>query len=382
MTSKNNQRLIRRRALFLSQNADHPLYQFCLTGRELGTIAQISRVGRDNADELIGYQRPEVKKHVQDIVEYLNGKDVIFPNAIILALNADVRFIASRGPNVSDGFAQAGTLEIPIPKNGSDAPAWIVDGQQRVLALSKSKKADLPVPVTAFLARNVGVQRDQFIRINNARPLPKGLLSELLPAVDGPLPMRLAAKKAPSIICDELNRTASSPFFGLIKRHSTLKDPRGAKAVITDTSIMKMVEDSMGTTSGILFPYRNVATGETDVAGMVAILSLFWTGVRDVFPQAWGKDPAHSRLMHGAGIRAMGKLMDRVMGAIDPRLPIAANQVVEELLLIAPFCRWTSGAWEEMEAMKWNDIQNTPKHIRMLSNHLIRLYLGARSNLR
>lgn len=377
-----NPKLIKRRALLLAQNKDHPLYQFSLTGRELGTIAQISRVGRDNADELIGYQRPEVKKHVQDIVEYLNGEDVIFPNAIILALNADVRFVASRGPNVSDGFAQSGTIEIPIPRNGSDVPAWIVDGQQRVIALSKSKRADLPIPVTAFLARNVGVQRDQFIRINNARPLPKGLLSELLPAVDGPLPMRLAAKKAPSIICDELNRNSASPFFGLIKRHSTLKDPKRANAVITDTSIMKMVEDSMATTSGILFPYRNVATGETDVAGMVAILSLYWMGVKNVFLQAWGKDPAQSRLMHGAGIRAMGKLMDRVMGAIDPREPDARNQIIEELELIAPYCRWTSGIWEEMETMKWNAIQNTPKHIRMLSNHLIRIYLGARSKLR
>lgn len=31
-------------------------------------IAEISRVSRDDAGKLIGYQRPEVKKHIQDIV--------------------------------------------------------------------------------------------------------------------------------------------------------------------------------------------------------------------------------------------------------------------------------------------------------------------------
>ena len=41
--------------------------------------------------------------------------------------------------------------------------------------------------------------------------------------------------------------------------------------------------------------------------------------MRDTFPDAWGKPAEQSRLMHGAGIRAMGRLMDRIMSALDPR---------------------------------------------------------------
>ena len=36
--------------------------------------------------DLIGYQRPEVRQHVQEITEYLDGDQVLFPNPIIIAL--------------------------------------------------------------------------------------------------------------------------------------------------------------------------------------------------------------------------------------------------------------------------------------------------------
>ena len=71
---------IRRRALRLDQRGGHPLYLFSLIGEELLQIADISRVSRTEAGKLIGYQRPEVRRHVQDIVEYLNTDDILFPN--------------------------------------------------------------------------------------------------------------------------------------------------------------------------------------------------------------------------------------------------------------------------------------------------------------
>ena len=87
----------------------HPLYLFSLTGDELLTMADISRISRNDAGKLIGYQRPEVRKHIQDIVDYLNSEQVLFPNSIILALSSRVRFVRSRGPEVDDGCASAGT---------------------------------------------------------------------------------------------------------------------------------------------------------------------------------------------------------------------------------------------------------------------------------
>ena len=40
---------------------------------------------------------------------------------------------------------------------------------------------------------------------------------------------------------------------------------------------------------------------------------------------------------------------------------------------LAPCCAWTAGRWDMID-LHWNEIQNNPKHIRALSNVLVRLY--------
>ncbi len=368
---------IRRRALWLHQDEKHPLYVFSLTPEELIRVADISRLSRNDAGKLIGYQRPEVKRHVQDIVNYLDGTEVVFPNSIILALSSAVHFSRSRGPEVDDGLAVAGILDIPLPTAGQPKPAWVVDGQQRLLALSKCRRKGFPVPVSAFVADEVELQRDQFLRVNNTHPLPRGLITELLPEVSTNLPARLAARKVPAAICDWLNRNPTSPFCELIRRASSGRATRDA-GVATDTAVVKMIEESMSSTSGCLFPYRNIATGETDADGICAVLVAYWNAVRRVFPDAWGKPSHQSRLMHGAGIRAMGRLMDRVMAGVNGRDAKASEYAERELRRVAPLCRWTEGAWEDLNDLPWNEVQNVPRHIRVLSNYLIRSYVMAK----
>lgn len=367
-------RCLERRALRIEQSPDHPLYLFTLSGDELLQIADISRVSRDAAGKLLGYQRGEVKRHVDEIVEYLNSENVLFPNAIILALPSGVRFKKSRGPENSDELAVAGVLEIPIPGNGQRKPAWIVDGQQRAIALSRSRRKNFPVPVSAFVADDLDVQREQFLRVNSAKPLDVGLITELLPQVSTLLPQRMAARKMPSAICDWLSQNPKSPFHGLIRRPS-MPVAEKKRAVIADTSVVKMIEESLSSPSGCLFPYRNIATGETDFDGICDVLMTYWTAVKNVFPQAWGKPPTKSRLMHGAGIRAMGRLMDRIIPTVQLQKADRVTQVERELRKIAPACRWVSGVWDELNGLKWNEIQNVPRHIHALSNLLIRSYV-------
>ena len=107
-----------RRALCIEQARTGPLYLFTLRADEVFQVAEIARINRSKGDELIGYQRAEVRDHVQDILEYLDGDDVLFPNALILAMNGTVRFRRSRGPANDDGLAKAGVLEIPIAEPG------------------------------------------------------------------------------------------------------------------------------------------------------------------------------------------------------------------------------------------------------------------------
>lgn len=368
---------LRRLAIRIHQDDAHPLYLFALTGEEIIRLADISRVSRDDAGRLIGYQRPEVRKHVEDIVEYLNSDNVLFPNSIIIALSSRVRFVASRGPQIGNGFVSTGTIEIPIPDQDGPKPGWIVDGQQRTLALLKSKRSDVLVPVNAFVADEVDLQRDQFLRINNTRPLPRGLITELLPEVAFPLPARLAARKVPSALCDVLNQHPDSPFHGLIRRASTAREARGM-AVVADTSVVAMLAESLASPSGCLFPYRNLATGETDTDTILRLVFAYWAGVKRTFPQAWGKPAHESRLMHGVGIRAMGRLMDKVISPLEPRSSNLEKAIARELRVVQPLCRWTDGSWEDLGGLPWDELQNVPRHIRLLSNYLIREYVQRR----
>jgi DGQHR domain-containing protein len=372
--------LLARRALRVVQSPGSALYLFSLTAHEILQIADISRVARDQSGLLIGYQRPEVRNHINEIVDYLNSDQVIFPNPIIIALPSTVRFVLSRGPNVTDGTASGGTLEIPLPQNGDPKPGWIVDGQQRTLALAHASRRDFPVPVNAFIADSIELQRDQFIRINNSKPLPRGLVTELLPSIDSPLPPKLAMRQTPSALCDLLNTSQASPFCGLIRRASSPVDAR-RQTVITDTSIVNMLKESLTSPSGCLFPFRNMTSGETDFTTLWQLLLVYWTAVRDVFADAWGRPSTESRLMHGAGIRAMGRLMDRIMGSTDPRIEGCAEQVRTDLRLVAPHCRWTSGIWETL-GLDWNEIQNVPRHTNELSNYLVRMYVQAKAGRR
>jgi len=371
-------KVLARRALRVVQSPDCPLYLFSLTAQEILQIADISRVSRYQTGDLIGYQRPEVRQHVQQIVDYVDGDNVIFPNPIIIALPSTVRFASTRGPNARDDAASSvGTLKIPLPTNGGTKPGWIVDGQQRALALARAQRQDLPVPVNAFVADSIEIQRDQFLRINNTKPLPRGLVTELLPTISSPLPPRLALRQTPSALCDLLNTNDESPFFRLIRRSSTKGAPRD-KAVVTDTSIVNMLQESLTSPAGCLFPFRNMTSGETDFIGLWRLLVLYWTSVKNTFPDAWGGPATDSRLMHGAGIRAMGRLMDRIMATIDPRHDGAADLVAADLELVAPHCHWTSGRWDGLN-VRWNEIQNVPRHTNELSSYLVRTYVAAKA---
>jgi DGQHR domain-containing protein len=368
--------VIERRALSFRQNPDHEMFVFALRAHEVLSLASISRISRTEQEALIGYQRQEVRKHVEDILEYLNQDGALFPNALILAFNESVKFRRSRGPGTEDGLVQAGTLEIPVPGIDDPPPAWIVDGQQRALALSRARNGDFPVPVVGFVAPRVEVQREQFLRVNNTRSLPRALITELLPQTDLALPRWMAARKLPSAIVETLNSSSSSPFYRLIRRPSLANTKDTAeRGVVTDTALVEMVRARLTETGGCLFPHRNIATGETDTASALALLVSYWTAVRTVFPDAWGLPPTRSRLMHAAGIKAMGSLMDAMVPRVGANRDTAPEALAIELRRIADACRWTAGSWEGLGGVPWNGIEDTPRDVRLLSNHLVRLYV-------
>jgi DGQHR domain-containing protein len=355
------------RAVRAEQGGRTAVFAFFLYGADINRIADISRIRRDE-QELKGFQRPEIRSHVKEITAFLDSGPVLFPNAIILAMSPEVEFASARGrsPGNMCEVGDAGTLSIPVYPEGRRS-AWIVDGQQRSLALEAAKDRSIAVPVIGFVSDELATQREQFILVNKSRKLPTGLINELLPEVSVLLPRNLAAKQLPSRLCEALNNDPKSPFYQIIRRES---DAKGKAGIVTDSALIETMRTSLKTPAGALGQFKHNGGGN-DSEAMYEALLLYWTAVRDAFPTAWGKPSTESRLMHSAGIRAMGALMDTIMLRADgaPDKAVAVRIMLKRL---APLCRWTEGAWEGL-GLGWNEIQSTTQHITKLSDHLMHI---------
>jgi DGQHR domain-containing protein len=349
-----------------------PVYVTAIPGRDISQIAEISRLKKEGK-KLDGFQRTEIQAHVKQIAEYLNQGPSLFPNAIILAMTPQVRFVQTRGRQAVDkGCAKPGYLQIPLFDGGNKA-AWIVDGQQRSLALSKSNGHKLLVPVVAFVSASLDVQRQQFILVNRAKPLSRQLVNELLPETDELyLPRDLASAKIPSQLCTTLHETSRSPFYGRISRKSetTLR-----KDIINDSAVIRMIRERINSPTGALSHLKGYENGPSNLAEMYRVLEAYWSAVAAVFPNAWALPPEKSRLPHSAGIEAMGSLMDRIAGRIveldRTDLP---KQFEQQLRPLAKVCCWTNGTWPLINRA-WNDVEQTRRSVTELTRAVNSLFM-------
>jgi DGQHR domain-containing protein len=351
------------------RQGEHRLYSFAVDGKQLPRFTTVSRVHRDDEAQLQGYQRPEVLAHIASIRHYIESDAPMLPNALVVAFDKRVRFESDVRANPRQ-YSRPGTLVVPVDDEwpDEDKPGWIVDGQQRCAAIRSARVESFPICVTAFITDSDAEQRAQFILVNSTKPLPKGLIYELLPSTEGVLPTALVVRRFPAYLLDRLNHDDGSPFQGLI---STPTTPGGT---VKDNSVLKMLENSLS--DGALYRYRDHATGTGDVDSMLSLVTAFWRAVSDVFPDAWGKSPRRSRLMHGVGIVSMGFVMDAIAERYFRLGEPTESAFAADLRTLRDVCRWTSGEWEfsATNPRRWNELQNTPKDINLLSNYLLHEY--------
>lgn len=366
-------RELRLPALEVTQRPGRLLYTFAVDGKLLSSFAAVSRIRRDGENEIEGYQRPEVLSHIASIRRYLESETPMVPNALVVAFDKRVQFEAAQSGSGVD-YVRQGTLVIPLSsETDDDKPGWIVDGQQRSAAVREAGIKSFPMCVTAFITNDVHEQRSQFILVNSTKPLPKGLIYELLPVITGTLPKALQARKFPSALLHRLNGLTASPFYRKIQTPTT---PEG---IIKDNSILKMLETSLS--DGALYTYRDPETGYGDEEQMLALLVDFWSAVSEVFSHAWPDQknnvtPRKSRLVHGVGIASMGLLMDAIYDRYSRvRIPSKAD-FAGDLTAMVDVCKWTHGTWDlgPGQLRKWNDLQNTSRDIQLLSNYLLQEY--------
>jgi DGQHR domain-containing protein len=358
--------LLRVPALEIRQGPNRVLYSFAVDGKQLPRFTTISRIHRDDAASIQGYQRPEVLSHISAIRRYLESPDPMIPNALVVAFDSRVHFEPQPAVSSTE-FARQGTLVIPIEDAwaDSDKPGWIVDGQQRCAAIRDAKVDRFPICVTAFITDSDTEQRSQFILVNSTKPLPKGLIYELLPATSGTLPTLLQLRRFPAYLLDRLNHDSDSPLRSLIQT------PTCPEGVIKDNSMLKMLEHSLS--DGALYRFRDPVSGEGDVPAMLGLLKSFWGAVEETFPEAWKLQPRKSRMMHGVGIISLGFLMDAIADRYWRVTMPGTAEFAQDLKALRDVCRWTHGHWDfgPHAQLKWNELQNTPKDIQRLTNYLL-----------
>ena len=361
-------------ALEITQGPARRLYTFGIDGKLIPDIATVSRVRRDHETKLHGYQRPENLAHVATIRRYIDTDDnPLLPNAIVIAFDQRVRFEpAVSDDGRDDGYTRHGHLIIPVDPalDDADKPGFIVDGQQRCAAIRDARTESFPIAVSAFITEELSDQRSQFILVNSTKALPKGLIHELLPATTGTLPTPLMMRQVPATILERLNFDPDSPL------HGRIRTPTNPAGVIKDNSVLRMLENSL--TDGVLYRYRG-AYDLPNIGEMVTLIANYWRAVAEVFSEAWhDKTPRNSRLLHGAGIVAMGFLMDEITRRLPDGVPSPEDFAVE-LKTIKDDCAWTKGTWHfsNDNVRQWNDVQNTARDVKHLTDYLLTRYRQA-----
>lgn len=356
-------------AIEVRQGSGRLLYSFAVDGKLIPSFATVSRIRRGDDKQINGYQRPEVLSHIAEIRNYIESDAPMIPNAVVIAFDKSVRFESATDATSGNDYTRVGTLVIPNDPEVAleNKPGFIVDGQQRIAAIRDAQIESFPVCVTAFITVDVREQTEQFILVNSTKPLPKGLIYELLPETEAKLPSLLQRRRFHAYLLNRLNHEEGSTLKGKIQTPTT---PAG---VIKDNSILKMLENSLN--DGVLYRFRYTSEG-FDADSMMAVLQAFWGAVSDVFGEAWDLPPRRSRLMHGAGIVSMGFLMDAIAERHRKTDIPAKEQFAEDLYPLKGVCRWTDGYWDfgPGTQRKWNEIQNTTGDIRLLANYLLVQY--------
>jgi DGQHR domain-containing protein len=345
-------------AILAKQSESHSVFSFSAYASEIHAVAQIDRIGRDEDGSLKGFQRPQVARHIAEIRKYLDQDTAILPNPIVLAFTNAVSI-----KPLKDNFAEI-TIDV-----SAGPPGFVVDGQQRLTALSELPGRAFQVFVSGVICKDEDELRKQFILINNTRPLPKTLIYELLPTVDN-LPDRLAGRAKAAGMVEKLNFDERSSLKGQIKQHT---NPLG---ILSDTALQKLIMNSY--MDGALRELSREGDGDERA---FTLISNFFSAVQSTFSREWvDHKPRSSRLVHGAGLMAMGYVMEYLWSADHA---FSKEAFSAGLTPLVGKCAWSSGTWEfgVGNARPWNTIQNIPREWLELSQFLIRTIKNDRNSI-
>ncbi|BCF87087.1 DGQHR domain-containing protein [Paraburkholderia largidicola] len=368
---------------------------FTIDGRLIRAFAAVDRL---DAVAGTGQQRDEIVKHVKDISAGMKS-GVQVPNSVILAFNDEIFAWANEvGESSPESWVICRTLgewstttfpgnpsrivqevvpiELDIPYRSAafdeEKCALLVDGQQRTAALSLVDVDETPsFQLSVNASASSPEQAKETFRVANntvkiSTDFSRALLGTLPDAPGYVKQERQIAQAVKTLAIEDKH----SPFYQLVK-HPGVEGRGFPIAYNTLFSVVSAFENSS-------------LDFEGSASNLARCVSDAFTIVKDVWPTAWGKSPKDSRLMHGAGLRAIaGVVVDllKVQAALhehDLSRPEIWPEMKNSLLRLATRVLWTAEALNGTATQKQNYIkeiqtrQNTNQDIQGLTNFLVR----------
>lgn len=382
---------------------DKSIFQWTGDGRVTRALARVSRLDAVSGQ---GQQRAEIKKHVEDIARGIeNGAQV--PNSLLLVFLEEYvvfhdsiddgeevpptyirvrplsEFLSTDVPGSAEtrSLQQVRVVEIDFPYRKAafdeEKVALLVDGQQRTAGLSLVSVDKVPsfdFPVNAVIA-DEDQAKEVFALANQTVKIAADFERALVAAMTD-VPPYLRADRVPAQVCHKLALTdQESPFRGLVKYPGA---PRDKSQVVAYNTLFLIAHQ---------FTRANLLDSDRlqDADLVEAVLRMVFSAIKDTWPRAWGKRPTESRLMHGAGLRAMAAVIfNRILfpietSGIDLTSQAADQATRNQLRLLSERVVWTKeeadGGPRTVAEFYYEQIanrQNTSQDIKDLTERLDR----------
>ncbi|MGV9862640.1 DGQHR domain-containing protein [Rhodococcus koreensis] len=372
-------------------------YQFSLEGRLIRGLARIDRL---DALAGTGNQRDEIKAHVQRIRNGVTSGTHV-PNPVLLVMLEDTTQVLEIGQELSDDIPQSFVIirpleefqevrgpsedliqrsrivEVSFPWRKAafdeEKSVLLVDGQQRTAALSLIGVEEMQfvdLGVNAVLSTDEQAKR-VFQVANDSVKISTDFSKALLASMEE-APGYLKDEQITAEVVRILALDASdSPFYKLVKYP-------GSKTVGT-----VVVYNSL---FGLVTAFRKGLPDDLtgNATELARIVSDSFNAVKETWPDAWGQKPAISKLMHGAGLRAITQVViEKLQNYLSSGEDINDAETLRKLK--ASLSRLSSKiAWTDAEAAtgtstqkkNWREQisgrQNTNQDITALSDFLTR----------
>jgi DGQHR domain-containing protein len=372
-------------------------FQFSIEGRVLRGIARIDRL---DALAGTGNQRDEIKAHVAKIRDGIKAGTHV-PNPVLLVMLEEttqmVEMDEDQGEEIPESFVVIRALEpfqeaftaggariqrsrvvemtFPWRKASFDEEksVLLVDGQQRTAALSLVSVDEFPfvdLGVSAVRASEEDAKR-VFQVANDSVKISTDFAKALLASM-GEAPGYLKDEKITAETVRQLAlENEESPFYGLVKYP-------GSK--VTGTVI------AYNSLFGLVGSFRKQLPEDLtgDAGELASIVIDAFALVKETWPDAWGVKPGVSKLMHGAGLRAITQvLIEKLQGYLTTGDELNSDETKTKLRAslgrLANRVVWTdaeAAGGTSTQKKNWREQisgrQNTNQDITALSSFLTR----------